>query len=517
MFQNVFCKSAFNGGGKALSAFALFSQLAFSTILLGQENSSAQKNQSVIANSDVTFVHVVFMGPDGYPHTISIPKENFKAGKVHTEAFDSSSIPGLGSTQKADMKAKTDPATEVVLPEIEVNDSVTAFKMADSTDAYALCNIYENGEAPSPKCSRSALQAKMAALKAKHDATFIVGVELEYFLFDNANKGQDIAVDNAGYMAQNNNPKVALFKKALAVILKKLGLGYNKMHTEVANSQEEIVLAHGPADVIADRLVLLKMIVKKLAPQFGFRVSFDPKPKKDENGSGMHIHFSLENSKGKNLCAEAKSLEESKINPYSELCAQFMSGILKYGPVFAAFFNPTPNSYIRTGDPEKEAPNISEMGVNNRSCALRIPMIGVSGVDYKDYETRAEFRYPDPSMNPYHAFLGLLSMGMKGVEEKLAPSKIVDGINLFDFVKEGPEGIQKLRKLGFKMGRFPASLEDATMMLKSFQDKVESDSDPEITEVLPSSIVRAHLNYLMRQAAHGKDGEFEQKTFNYNY
>src|SRR6185503_4244354 len=72
------------------------------------------------------------------------------------------------------------------------------------------------------------------------------------------------------------------------------GVNVEVQHHEVGTAgQAEIDMGFGPLLQQADRVMLLKYIVKNTALQHGKTATFMPKPIFEDNGSGMHVHQSI--------------------------------------------------------------------------------------------------------------------------------------------------------------------------------------------------------------------------------
>jgi glutamine synthetase len=142
-----------------------------------------------------------------------------------------------------------------------------------------------------------------------------------------------------------------------------------------------------------------------------------PKPIKNDNGSGMHTHFSIWDG-GKPLFAG---------NGYaglSDMCLYFIGGVIKHAKALNAFTNPGTNSYKRLV-PGFEAPVLLAYSARNRSASCRIPY----GTGEK--AKRVEFRFPDALANPYLAYAALLMAGLDGIQNKIHPGEAMDK-NLYD-------------------------------------------------------------------------------------
>ncbi len=85
--------------------------------------------------------------------------------------------------------------------------------------------------------------------------------------------------------------------------MRKIGIKVEAHHHEVATGgQSEIDMQFADILTMSDQLMWYKYIIKNVALRHGKTVTFMPKPIFLDNGSGMHIHFSIW-KEGKNLFA----------------------------------------------------------------------------------------------------------------------------------------------------------------------------------------------------------------------
>jgi glutamine synthetase len=147
-----------------------------------------------------------------------------------------------------------------------------------------------------------------------------------------------------------------------------------------------------------------------------------PKPLFQDNGSGMHTHFSLWKA-GKNLFAG------KGYAGLSDLGLHAIGGILKHAPAILAFAAPTTNSYRRLV-PGFEAPVNLCMSARNRSASCRIPMYSNN-----PKAKRVEFRCPDPSCNGYLTFAAITMAALDGIKHKTDPGKPLDR-DIYEMTKE---------------------------------------------------------------------------------
>jgi glutamine synthetase len=102
----------------------------------------------------------------------------------------------------------------------------------------------------------------------------------------------------------------------------------------------------------------------------------------------------------------------------SEICLNYIGGILRHAKGFCAITNPLVNSYKRLV-PGYEAPTHIAWSEKNRSPLVRVPAP-------RGDATRIELRMPDPSCNPYLALAVMLRAGLDGIERNLDPGSPVN-------------------------------------------------------------------------------------------
>jgi glutamine synthetase len=254
-----------------------------------------------------------------------------------------------------------------------------------------------------------------------------------------------------GYFPVPPTDSLQDIRSEMVLILEKIGVAIEAQHHEVATAgQAEIDMRFAPLVEMADNVLKYKYVIKNTARRHGKTVTFMPKPLFNDNGSGMHVHFSLWKD-GKNLFAG------DGYAGLSELAMHAIGGILKHAPSLLAFTSPTTNSYKRLV-PGFEAPVNLAYSRRNRSAAVRIPMYSVSAK-----AKRLEFRCPDPSCNPYLAFSAMLMAAIDGIQNKIHPGDPLDK-DIYDLP---PEELAQVPKTPGSLREALANLEaDHAYLLK---------------------------------------------------
>ncbi len=190
-----------------------------------------------------------------------------------------------------------------------------------------------------------------------------------------------------------------------------------KHHHEVAAAQHELGMKFGTLVRMADHLQIYKYAIHNVAQAYGKTATFMPKPVFGDNGSGMHVHQSI--WKG-----DTPVFAGNKYSDLSDMCLNYIGGILKHAKAINAFTNPLTNSYKRLV-PGYEAPVLLAYSARNRSASCRIPVVS------SPKGKRVEVRFPDPGANPYLAFAAMLMAGLDGITNKIDPGQAMDK-NLYD-------------------------------------------------------------------------------------
>jgi len=371
-----------------------------------------------VKEDKVKFLSLQFTDVLGSVKSVDMPIRHLEGVLEDGAWFDGSSVEGFARIQESDMRLKVDASTYAVLP----------WSGDGAKRARVFCDIFTPSGEPFPGDPRGALKRILKKLDEK-GWKFNIGPEPEFFLFKGAN-GHGVHPaphDTGGYFDFSSFDEAVVVRTALMDALDAMGLDVEVGHHEVALGQHEIDFRFADALKAADNVLTLKYTVKAIAAQHGLVASFMPKPVFGINGSGMHCHQSLFDTKsGNNLFFDAN--DAAHLSP---LAYSFIAGQLKHARALAGVVAPTVNSYKRLV-PGYEAPVYIGWAQQNRSALIRIPRY----TEGRDKSVRAELRFPDPSCNPYIAFTAMLAAALDGIDNKLEAPKALNNINLYHLNKE---------------------------------------------------------------------------------
>lgn len=382
---------------------------------------------------DVKFVNLWFTDFFGSIKSTTIPIEKLPESFEKGTWFDGSSIQGFARIHESDMILKPDPGTYAILPWRPKEKAVARF----------ICDVYKPDGKPFEGDPRYILKKAIAEAE-KMGFVYNTGPECEFFLF----KADDIPTlrpathDAAGYFDFAPRDLASNVRRNIVFALEEMGLEVEMSHHEVAPGQHEIDFRYGDALKTADNTITLKTATKAVAHSMNLYATFMPKPIFGQNGSGMHTHQSLFDSKGKNVFFDAN--DKHKL---SNIAKHFIAGQLEHVRALAAVVAPNINSYKRLV-PGYEAPVYISWARINRSALIRVPQYSPG----REQSTRAELRCPDPSCNPYLAFAVMLKAGLDGIKNKTPLHEPVEE-DVYEFSDE------KLKELD--IDTLPSSVKEA--------------------------------------------------------
>jgi glutamine synthetase len=370
-----------------------------------------------VKNDKVTFIQLQFTDLNGILKGVTIPISKLEDAIEDGIWFDGSSIEGFTRIFESDMYLKLDVNTYSVIPWTKRNAS-------QDIVARFICDVFMPDGSPFEGDPRFILKKQLEKAK-KSGFIFNVGPELEFFLFKKENgKLEPLPHDNASYFDQTTDLAVEI-RQEMTTALREFGIDVETLHHEVASGQHEIDFKYADALTIADQASTFKFTLKWIASHHNLHATFMPKPIAGINGSGMHVHQSLFNLKGRNLFFDP-------IDDYnlSKTAKYFIQGQLSHIKAMNAILNPTINSYKRlvVG---YEAPVYIAWGQRNRSALIRIPRYTPG----REKAVRAELRCPDPTANPYLAFAVMIAAGLDGIKKKIFPPKPIEE-NIYEFTNE---------------------------------------------------------------------------------
>jgi glutamine synthetase len=402
--------------------------------------SDVEPLMQAITEHRIRICNLRFTDPAGHVRQVSIETGGLDRS-LFTDGMtiDGSAIPGWHAPTEPDPVLRPDPSSWFVDP------------FAAQPTLVVFCTATEAGTGHAyDACPRGTLERCVAHARRRLGADRIaIGMEIGFSLFDDVQfdlepyrighrlSAMD-APSAAGQAYQGGNPghrpeprRAALstpppdhfsdLRSEIATILAGCGLpGVTHGHGRGA-CQHVLTLPPADALVAADRLQMVRYVVRSVAAGYGKTATFVPKVSRDEHGVDLAISVAA-------FMGSRPLFHGSSYADLSPLCLSFMAGILEHARMLAAFTNPSTNSYRRLR-PGEEVPTVLAYAVNNRTAAVRIPL--TARPDHK----RLELRFPDPLADPYLSIGAILMAGLDGVERKLEPDEPLDR-NLYDLPPE---------------------------------------------------------------------------------
>ena len=386
-----------------------------------------------------------------------------------------------------------------------------------------LCSYFNKDGEPLESSPEYTLHKACKAFKEVTGMEFQAMGELEYYVIA-PDSGMFAATDQKGYHESAPYAKFNEFRTKCMAYIAQAGGQIKYGHSEVGNfaidgmiyEQNEIEFLPVNAEDAADQLVIAKWIIRNLAYQLGYEITFAPKITTGKAGSGLHIHMRMMKD-GKN-----QMLENGVLSATARIA---IAGMMELAPSITAFGNTNPTSYFRLV-PHQEAPTNICWGDRNRSVLVRVPLGWAAKTDMSktanpleaesNYDTTqkqtVEMRSPDGSADLYQLIAGLAVACRYGFElenaleiaektyvnvnihQKENADKLKDLAQLPDSCVASADCLERQRAVFEKHQVFsPAMIDGIITKLRSFNDgnlRQELDGKPE--EML--ALVRRHFH-----------------------
>ncbi|MBM3148338.1 MAG: glutamine synthetase [Actinobacteria bacterium] len=374
-----------------------------------------------VADQNVKHIQLWFTDILGSLKMVEIPDRQLDSVLESGAPFDGSSITGYAEIEESDIVAMPDWTTLKILP----------WAQGQEKTAFVFCDVLNRDYKPFEGDPRYVLRRQLKRA-ADMGLTFFVGPELEYFYFKDSDTPE--LVDEGGYFSVLPADLGNDLRKQTMRTLDKLGIPMEASHHEVAPSQHEIDPHYDEALVMADRVMISRLIVKEVAAHNGLHATFMPKPLHGENGSGMHVHQSLFRGE------QNAFFSEDDPDHLSDLAKGFIAGQLKHMREICPVLNQWVNSFKRLV-PGFEAPVYISWAHRNRTALIRVPLY----IKGRESSVRAEMRNPDPACNPYLAFAVMLAAGLEGIEQRYdLPPSVEPNIYKMNAVEREAIGLEAL-------------------------------------------------------------------------
>ena len=221
----------------------------------------------------------------------------------------------------------------------------------------------------------------------------------------------------------------------------------DQVHPEYSPGQLEVSVGVAGPVAAADRVVLVRDVIRTVARELGLRVSLSAKPSPDVLGNGAHLHVSLwrdganlfgTGDDGYGMAPEARS---------------FLAGMLAELPALFGVVCASPVSFLRLG-PSRWTGVYGCWGVENREAPLRLIQGHRAS---RPGAANVELKAVDASGNPYLAVGAVIAAGLHGIDAGLElPDEVTIDPATMDDAARAAAGVAPLpAELGAAAARRP--------------------------------------------------------------
>ncbi len=316
-----------------------------------------------ICDNDIEMVNFMYPAADGRLKTLNFVINDIDYLQTILslgERVDGSSLFPFISASSSDL---------YVLPRFS-----TAFldPFAEIPTVTMLCSFFDKDGNPLESSPEYILRRACDEFTASTGMQFEAMGELEYYVISE-DEGVFQATDQRGYHESGPFAKSNDFRTRCMQYIAQSGGQIKYGHSEVGNftldgivyEQNEIEFLPVDARLAADQLMIAKWIIRNLAYQEGYDITFAPKITAGKAGSGLHIHM--------RIVKDGKSMMLDENRQLSTTARRAIAGLMELAPAITAFGNTNPTSYFRLV-PHQEAPTNVCWGDRNRSVLVRVPL-----------------------------------------------------------------------------------------------------------------------------------------------
>jgi glutamine synthetase len=248
------------------------------------------------------------------------------------------------------------------------------------------------------------------------------GIEYEFYIFEESSHScreknyrdmKPLEPGFFGYSMLRNSVHADLYT-GLLDLGEQMNFRIEALHEETGPGVMEAAIEVDEALSAADKAAMFKTFCKIYMQQQGLMATFMARWSTDWPGSSGHMHISLTDNDAQPVFYDANN--EHCI---STCMRHFLAGQQHFMPELLAMIAPTVNSFRRLV-PGFWAPTEASLGIDNRTCALRV-------VPGSAKSLRSEYRISAADANPYLALAAALASGLEGIRQKLEPTPFVQG------------------------------------------------------------------------------------------
>ena len=373
----------------------------------------------IIKENDVKFIRLAYCDVFGVQKNISVmPTQLDKIfdGKI---SINASAVAGF-SLASDDIYLTPDTDTFELLP----------WRPQHGRVARLYCYVnYSDGKPFENDTRKILVDAVKYAEQRGFDFKFGAKSEFYLFLADEKGNKTENTIDDGTYMDIAPDDRGENIRRDICLTMEEMGIIPESSHHEEGKGQNAVELAMVDPITLCDNVMTFRWAVKTIAARNGYYASFDPKPLRNDIGSGLHIKMSINNAN--------ENVKHS-----------MAAGVLSTSPQSVLFYNNSSDSYIRLGS--EYSPRMSDYGKRNSSAAMRLPTDKDSGWDMS-------LRLPDARVNPYLAVAIMIYSAIEGYDRKL---KLEENIPQ-PVASSYEEAVRQAEKSDFISRILPASILEA--------------------------------------------------------